>query len=51
MNGAKMIDSTDDSALWLTAGEGEEMEEESVLSTVRGSYMFLKVLKHRVQID
>ena len=22
-----MIDSTDDNALWLTAGEGEEMED------------------------
>ena len=29
MNGADMIDSTDDSALWLT--EGEEMEDRSAL--------------------
>ena len=27
INGAKMIDSTNDSALWLTAGKGEEMED------------------------
>ena len=29
MNGAEVIDSTDDIALWLTAGEGEgeDMEE------------------------
>ena len=33
MNWVEMIDGTGDSALWLTAGEGEEMED--------GSYMFL----------
>ena len=32
MNGAEMIDSTDDSTLWLTAGEGEGMEDRSTLS-------------------
>ena len=32
MNGAEMIDSTDDSALWLTVGEGEDMEDGSTLS-------------------
>ena len=40
MNGAEMIDGTEDSALWLTAGE--EVEDRSALSrTVRiGSLCF-----------
>ena len=48
MNGAEMIDSTDDCALWLTTGEreGEEMADGSTMSTVCGSFMFLKVSKH-----
>ena len=37
MKGAEMIDSTDDSALWLTEGEGEEIEDRSALSTVQDS--------------
>ena len=45
MNGAEMIDRTDDSTLWLTTGEGEEVEDGSTPGQRGSSNMFLKVLK------